>query len=242
MENQNVFETVTERTMQLLNTEENFEIEFKQSASGLETADMVAFANSEHGGTILIGVKEVKGVKNRQRGKIIGCDVGDQERLNIMSKAASCIPRVEVEIHVENLKDKPFFRLEIPPGKRKPYCTSGGTYKIRGYGLNESLDPDRLLAMFIESENDQFLKRFTESTRRLERFMEETNEVVFNELNRIAEETKSMKKNIDSTLNHISWNQENGSRKGYESELGRIEGKIDRLLDNCVSGGVDMHE
>lgn len=229
MENPQVFETVSERTGRLLDSEENYEIEFKQSVTGLDSSDLVAFANSEHGGTILIGVKEVAGRQNRQRGRIIGCDVGDQERLNLLSKAASCLPKIEMEIFVENLKDKPFFRIEIPPGRKKPYCTSGGTYKIRGYGLNETLDPDRLLAMFIESENDQFLKRFTESTRRLERHVEQTNRVVVEEIERIAEETRNMKRAMVKAFENMGRFDTEGPLEASMS-LRRLETKIDLLL------------
>jgi len=224
----NVFDVITKRTKQLLDAEENYEIEFKQSVGGLDSADIVAFANSEHGGTILIGVKEDTGEKNRQRGKIIGCDVGDQERLNILSKSNSCIPKVDMEIYVENLKMKPFFRVEISPGKNKPYCTAGGTYKIRGYGLNEVLDPGRLLSMFLESENDRFLKRFTESTRKLESTLERANSIVFEEISKMAKATEDMKKNLDRNLSGLSENMANG--KSEENALLRIEKKIDELV------------
>ena len=224
----NVFDVITKRTKQLLDAEENYEIEFKQSVGGLDSADIVAFANSEHGGTILIGVKEDTGEKNRQRGKIIGCDVGDQERLNILSKSNSCIPKVDMEIYVENLKMKPFFRVEIAPGKNKPYCTAGGTYKIRGYGLNEVLDPGRLLSMFLESENDRFLKRFTESTRKLESTLERANSIVFEEISKMAKATEDMKKNLDKNLSGLSENIANG--KSEENALLRIEKKIDEFL------------
>ena len=228
MANDNVFDFITKRTKLLLDAEENYEIEFKQSINGLDSADLVAFANSEHGGTILIGVEEDTGEKNRQRGKIIGCDVGDQERLNILSKTNSCIPKVDVEIYVENLKIKPFFRIEILPGTNKPYCTAGGTYKTRGYGLNEVLDPDRLLAMFLESENDRFLKKFSESTRKLEGTIERTNRIVFDKINKMEEATESMNKNLNHSIASLS---ENPTGENKEDDvLLRIEKKIDELL------------
>jgi predicted HTH transcriptional regulator len=228
MVNDNVFDVITKRTKLLLDAEENYEIEFKQSVNGLDSADIVAFANSEHGGTILIGVKEDTGEKNRQRGKIIGCDVGDQERLNILSKSNSCIPKVDIEIYVENLKIKPFLRIEILPGKNKPYCTAGGTYKTRGYGLNEVLDPDRLLAMFLESENDRFLKRFSESTRKLECTIERTNRIVFDKINKMEEVTESMNKNLNHSMASLSENSTGENKEDYA--LLRIEKKIDELL------------
>lgn len=132
---------------------------------------MVAFANSRHGGAILIGVDEMKIADGRQRGKIVGCPVGDKEKLSIISRAESCIPPVEVQIIVENAGVLPFYRVEIPGGSEKPYCTSKGTYKIRGDGINQPLTPQRLLTLFVESESHEFIDRFQAATRELEQKM-----------------------------------------------------------------------
>jgi ATP-dependent DNA helicase RecG len=46
----------TEEVRKIINKEENLEIEFKESLSGLKSEDIVAFANSKGGGIILVGV------------------------------------------------------------------------------------------------------------------------------------------------------------------------------------------
>jgi len=165
---QREFQGISERARRLLNGQEDRHVDFKQSASGMDTEDMVAFANTPTGGTILLGIEEAQKPDGRQYGKVIGCAVGDQERLSILSRAESCIPRIEVDVIAENLGDKPFFRIEIPSGPRKPYCTSRGTYKIRGDGANKPLTPRRLLGLFLDSESEEFLDRFRKATEELD--------------------------------------------------------------------------
>jgi hypothetical protein len=148
------------------------DVDFKESLAGLEAEDLVAFANSKAGGTILIGVREGKGPDGRQVPRIIGSRVGDREKLTILSKAQSCRPPVPVRVVVENLDAKPLFRIEIPTGPNKPYCTSGGTYSVRGDGRREPLLAERLLALFVERENEVFVKRFQEAAQSLEGMLE----------------------------------------------------------------------
>ncbi len=162
------YRTTSKRAKLLLQHEEGYEVDFKESASGLKPDDIVAFANSSSGGAILIGVKEIKSLDERQQGEIIGCPVGDKEKLSILNRAESCIPPVEIEIIVENSNYQPFFRVEIPSGKNKPYSTAGGTYKIRGNGRTNPLLPPRLLGIFIENEGREFVERFRKATQDLE--------------------------------------------------------------------------
>lgn len=162
------YQGISERARRLLNEQEDRHVDFKQSASGIDTEDIVAFANTPAGGTILLGVKEAQKPDGRQYGIVIGCAVGDQERLSILSRAESCIPRIEVDVITENLSDKPFFRVEIPSGPQKPYCTSRGTYKIRGDGANKPLTPRRLLGLFLDSESEEFFDRFRKATEELD--------------------------------------------------------------------------
>ncbi len=144
-------------------------MDFKESVSGLSSDDLVAFANSELGGTILLGVRERPDCNGRQVSEVIGCEIGDKARLSILGKASSCVPPVHVTIILENSEGRrPFLRVEIPSGPAKPYCTSGGTYKIRGDARNETLTPDRLLQLFMDTENERFLKRFRQATEDLE--------------------------------------------------------------------------
>lgn len=166
------YNTLSARAKALLERSETFDVEFKESVSGLDSSDIVSFANSERGGTILIGIRETKTAKGQQRGQIIGCPIGDKEKLKILSKVNSCIPEVYVEIYVENLNSKPFFRVEIPSGEDKPYCTSGGTYKIRGDGITQNLTPTQLLNLFVTKESERFLKHFREATNVLEKYLE----------------------------------------------------------------------
>lgn len=166
------FKTVTKRTRQILQGSEGHDVEFKESISGVKSDDLVAFANSAEGGTILIGIRETTTADGHQRGMIIGCDVGDKAKLTLLNRAATCVPPVELELFVENLGDTPFFRVEIPSGRHKPYCTGGGTYKIRGNARTNTLTPSRLLNLFMESESQRFLQRFTAATQQLEHDMD----------------------------------------------------------------------
>ena len=163
-----IFKGMSSRARLLLARKEGLDAEFKAQLNGLEVEDLVAFANSRRGGAILIGVSECSDNHHVQHVEIVGCDVGDSEKQYILNKAQSCNPPIDVEVYIENLDDKPFFRVEIPSGVEKPYCTAGGTYKIRGDGRTNSLFPRQLLSMFMETENEKFLRRFQEATRKLE--------------------------------------------------------------------------
>jgi ATP-dependent DNA helicase RecG len=163
------YKTLSKRVKSLLAHEEGYDVDFKRSVGDLKNEDVVAFANSEAGGAILIGVEETITTDGRQQGRIVGCSVGDRDKQSILSRTESCIPPIEVEIFVENSNRKPFFRVEILSGGQKPYCTSGGTYKIRGDGRNKALLPSRLLTMFMESESQEFIERFQNATAELER-------------------------------------------------------------------------
>jgi ATP-dependent DNA helicase RecG len=99
-----------------------------------------------------------------QQTVIVGSEIGDSVKLNLINKAASCSPPIEIEVNFENLNDKAFIRVEIPASDHRPHCTASGTYKIREDGRNQALNPRELLAMFIESESDHFLSRFSHAT------------------------------------------------------------------------------
>ena len=161
------YKALSARAKAILDSSETYDVEFKESIGGLESTDIVSFANSERGGAILIGIRETKTENGQQRGEIIGCPIGDKEKLKILSKVNSCIPDISVEIFVENLGSKPFFRIEIPSGEDKPYCTSGGTYKIRGDGITQNLNPTQLLNLFVTKESERFLKHYREATNEL---------------------------------------------------------------------------
>ena len=162
------FKTKSKKARECLQRSEGIDTEFKQSLSGLKTSTMVAFANSVSGGTVLVGIEEVTSPDGLQRGSIIGCEVSDNQKLIIQNKAADCTPPIELEIYIENSKYKPFFRIEIPSGRFKPYCTKSGEYKIREDGRDRALHPDELLAIFLVKEGEKFLSDFKNSTKAIE--------------------------------------------------------------------------
>lgn len=160
------FETITKITKEFLQSGENEKVDYKRDLKGLKSEDLVAFANSDNGGTILIGIDEKSNGKT-QVGEIYGCDTSDKSRLVIMSKALACIPPISLSIIIENTGDKPIFRLEIPSGIQKPYCTSGGTYKIRKDGRNAVLTPNELLDIYLIKEAKKFNNQFKKATKHL---------------------------------------------------------------------------
>lgn len=179
------FKTISKEAKLILNGEEGYEVDWKRSMEGLDSEDIVAFANSKNGGAILIGVDEVKGKDGKQEAEIVGCKCNDKTKMGINTKAAHCIPPIVVEIFKENTNEKPFYRLEIPSGENKPYCTQKGIYKIREDGNNRAITPNELLLMFMDLESDKFLKKFKEATKEIE--------------NNLFVVSKS----IDESLNHL---------------------------------------
>lgn len=157
---------MSEKVRLLLENAEGLDVDFKANAK-VEGEDFVAFANSVDGGVLLLGVEEVT-VDGVQQGRVVGCRVDDEARLVIVNKAAACIPPVTVSVDVEWAGDRAFFAVTIPSGVDKPYCTAGGTYKIRGDGRNVPLVPSNLLNLLLEREGGRFLGRFREATANLE--------------------------------------------------------------------------
>jgi hypothetical protein len=156
------FQSISDRANRLLDQAEDFGVAFKKSLSGLESDDLVSFANSKRGGAVLVGVSRTKYGNGRQRAAVVGCAVGDRERMKILARSSQCVPPVPVSIFLENGAGTPFYRIEVPSGLHKPYCTSGGTYKIRGDGRNEMLYPAQLLALFLEAAGGRFPRWFEE--------------------------------------------------------------------------------
>jgi predicted HTH transcriptional regulator len=159
MNEQTEFQTVRSDTERLLESQEGREVDFKQLASAVDPEDLVAFANAK-GGTILVGVEEVETEDGLQRGRVVGCAISDETRVGFVNKASSCRPPVEIRITIENLAEEPFYRIDIPEGSRKPYCTQKGLYKIRSDGRNLAIDPDMMVALILERESEQFVDRF----------------------------------------------------------------------------------
>jgi predicted HTH transcriptional regulator len=193
----------------MLNKEEDFEVEFKESLSGLESEDIVSFANSEKGGTILIGVKDTKNTQGRQIGTVVGCMVGDEERLKIYNKANSCRPPVTLELSSLDIDGLSIYVIEIPNGLFKPYCTSGGTYTIRGDGQKKALLANELLSLFMESEKSKFIASFQEATKKLENDLVKTQDTVVMMIDKISASLEKFEKDINSSLDSISRSAEN---------------------------------
>lgn len=173
MSQENVFKGISKRARLLLKRGEDKNVDYKEKSKGLQAEDIVAFANSITGGAILIGVQEVEGKNRKQKGEIIGHPIDDGSKLQIINKALSCSPPIQIEIYVENLGANPFFRVEIPSGSQKPYSTNSGTYKVRVDGRNNPLLPEQLLEMFLEHEGEEFRGRFSQATGDLENSMTE---------------------------------------------------------------------
>jgi predicted HTH transcriptional regulator len=167
------FSRLSRRAKSLLKSGETRHVDYKENLKGPHAEDLVAFANSEHGGAVLVGVEEFTSTAGTQEGRPIGCPVDDDARLQVLSKALSCSPAVEIELFIENLSATPFLRIEIPSGSHKPYATSSGTYKIREDSRNNPLLPEALLKLFLEREGAEFRTRFSEATGTLETRMQE---------------------------------------------------------------------
>ena len=212
-----VYMSVSRKTKALLNRQEGLDVDFKMTVKGLESTDLVAFANSERGGTILLGVGEAEGEHSIQKGRIIGCPVGDKERLYILSKAESCVPPVDLNLIIENFARKPFYRIEIPSGKDKPYCTAAGTYKIRGDGRTNTLLPGRLLSLFVEKQSEIFFQRFREATKELGKTMQSTNTVFQGEMQEVFSKIMNIEYFVERRLDNILEGVENAESLSIES-------------------------
>ena len=147
-------------TRELLAEGESARSDFKRVPDGISTDDLVAFANSDVGGSILAGIDEKKVVDSTQIGVVRGCDVSDATILQVLNKAVSCIPPVSIDVYIENLDDKPILRVEVPPSQTKPHCTPKGVYSRRDGARNRPLHPSELLRLFLESEASAFAARF----------------------------------------------------------------------------------
>jgi ATP-dependent DNA helicase RecG len=194
------FQAISDRANRLLSRGDDFAVAFRKSVLALESDDLVSFANSKNGGTILIGVSRIKHGNGRQRVSVLGCPVGDRERLKILAKSNQCVPPVPVRIFVENCAAKPFYRIEIPSGPHKPYCTSGGTYKIRGDGRNEMLYPAQLLALLMESESGELVRWFQHATINLETTVQGTKPRITAERNHLNQPAWDMQSSIQDSL------------------------------------------
>jgi predicted HTH transcriptional regulator len=220
---------LSQRARSLLERSEGYELEFKEALHALEPEDMVAFANSEEGGAVLVGVREIETENGRQRGEVVGCAVGDAEKLSILNRAESCMPPVAVDVFVENASRKPFFRVEIPSGPNKPYCTAAGTYKIRGNGRTMPLLPPRLLAMFMASESQEFVERFKVATTELERGLADTKARLVEEIEQLLGSLALLDEKLEAFVAMNGLGERD--RSAEDVHLPTIARKMDALLE-----------
>lgn len=171
--------------------------------------------------------------------------MGDGEKLKILSKSNQCSPPVRVSIFVENSAKTPFYRIEIPAGPHKPYCTSGGTYKTRGDGRKETLHPPQLLALFLETEGGEFLRRFQEATGNLETAVRETKERISVELKELGESVQYTESTILESLQGIdataSAAQDNADEaKAYSEDAMHIIDAVHSMVEDLGSGDPEL--
>jgi hypothetical protein len=142
-------------------------VEFKRTPGSVEPEDFVQFANSPEGGDILVGVEEVTDSAGRRMPRVIGCPINDPTKRSILDKAMNCVPPIDISITVERQRGLSFYRVHVPSGRHKPYCTAKGVYRIRADGRSAPLLPAQLLRVFLEAESETFLTRFQEATQEL---------------------------------------------------------------------------
>ena len=152
-------DSLQEDTRKMLENPETIDVEYKESFSGLNAEDLVAFANAA-GGTLLVGVKEIVDESGKQKGTIIGCDrTFDDGRLIAMNKAGSCLPPIEIVVTRERKDNKAIFRIDIMQARTKPCCTSSGRYTVRESGRKRGITPVEMSAIILERETSVFVSR-----------------------------------------------------------------------------------
>lgn len=206
------YEGLSKRAIKLLSSDENLNVDWKSNIIGVHVEDIVAFANSKNGGSILVGVVETNDIEDKQTSKIIGCPITDDNKMKILSKAQNCRPTIDIEIIEEKTLKNSFYRLEIPSGPNKPYCTQKGEYKIRDDGNNKVLDPKNLLSIFLENESSEFINRFKKASEDLETV-----------LNNVSDDVKEAQMKLDDLLPSIDQLEE------YVYLSDEILGKINEL-------------
>ena len=198
-------------TRRLLAAGEGDQVDFKKIPDGISQDDLVAFANSEMGGRILVGVDE-ETVDGAQVGSVRGCDVSDGTILQITNKAVTCIPPVSIEITIENLGAKPILLISIPSSVTKPHCTSRGVYNRRDGARNRPLHPSELLQVFLNTEARAFAERFEAAA------------------DRIATDLTSLENSLDKSIKSMA------DQLGWaESQMYDTESSLDEILRRARS-------
>ncbi|WP_312418788.1 RNA-binding domain-containing protein [Shinella sp.] len=193
-------------TSSMLAAGEGDQVDFKKVPDGVGQEDLVAFANSDTGGQILVGVVE-ETVDGAQIGSVRGCDVSDGAILQITNKAVTCIPPVSIEITIENLGEKPILVISIPSSSTKPHCTSRGVYNRRDGSRNRPLHPSELLRIFLDTEARAFAERFEAAA------------------DRISNDLTTLEQSLDKSIKYM------GDQLGWaESQMYDTESSLDEIL------------
>lgn len=201
---QREYRRLSQHTRHLLSLPEGLNVDFKRETQAVKASDLVAFANTALGGTLLIGIDEYTTEDGVQRGRVVGCEVDDKARLTLVNKATGCIPNVDIHIFTENLSaSRPIFRVEIPPGQNKPYCTQRGEYSIRTDGRNRAMLPEELLAIFMEREGEQFLSRFRHAVQQLEHQLGSVSHALSDGMLGVSERLHELDHQLQRTLSRI---------------------------------------
>lgn len=185
---------------------ESVSVDFKRSPDGVSADDVVSFANAESGGTILIGIDEQNAPGGAQIGVVKGCDVSDGTILQITNKALSCLPPVAISIHIENLDEVSFLRIEVPSSVTKPHCTPKGIYCRRDGSRNRPLHPAELLKIFLESEARSFAEKFETAADRITSDLQELESSLDQSIKSMADQlgwTDLKFDDTESTLNSV---------------------------------------
>src|SRR5437870_2262636 len=103
-------------------------LEFKSSTGNISTGmqTVCAFLNSDHGGTLIFGIKD--------DGKIVGQDITDKTRKEVAVELNKIEPHVKLDIiYVKVSADRQAIVLLVNPGEKAPY-----TYDGRAFIRNQS--------------------------------------------------------------------------------------------------------
>ena len=212
------FKTLTAKTKRLLASPEGYDVDFKSDADALKQKDLIAFANSANGGTILVGVQEYTNASGVQRGRVCGCSVDDSSALKIRNQAADCIPPVELEMITENINKKPVFRVEIPRSEKAPHCTKKGEYSIRSDRRTRGLFPEELLAIFLQKESEQFLGKFRQAIAETEEKIDEMKYQLSADTTEIHDTVWQLKQEVGQELSNIFAHAEEASVNSDEAK------------------------
>lgn len=177
-------------TRVLIDNPETREVEYKESISGVDTSDMVAFANA-NGGTILVGVKEISDSSGKQQGEIVGQEGSfDENRNAITSKARSCRPPLDISVIREQDGDKFIYRVDIEKHSSGLCCTGGGRYVRREDGSKKAIDPTTIAAIVLERESAKFIKQLEEAGRSFVEELSKGQESLGNQIREVQEAAK----------------------------------------------------